>query len=139
MIIDMAVISKELNQLGYITSLVHDNDSSILLFYKDSSEVAIIFGIAQLKVLGDISIGNIMIIHDERPILTFNSILKENSYSYNALLETIKTIEYGINKNYDEDYISKEMLLNEKFKYPDEIIQRFISANNYTPERKKYE
>lgn len=133
MINDMAVISKELNQLGYITSLVHDNDSSILLFYKDRSEAAIIFGIAQLKALGDISIGNIMIIHDERPILTYNSILKENAYSFNVLLEAIKDVEHGVNKNYSEDYISKEMLLNEKFKYPDEIIQRFISTNNYTP------
>lgn len=133
MINDMAVISKKLNQLGYITSLVHDNDSSILLFYKDRSEAAIIFGIAQLKALGDISIGNIMIIHDERPILTYNSILKENTYSFNVLLEAIKDVEHGVNKNYSEDYISKEMLLNEKFKYPDEIIQRFISTNNYTP------
>ena len=103
------------------------------MFYKDRSEAAIIFGIAQLKALGDISIGNIMIIHDERPILTYNSILKENTYSFNVLLEAIKDVEHGVNKNYSEDYISKEMLLNEKFKYPDEIIQRFISTNNYTP------
>lgn len=113
MINDMAVISKELNQLGYITSLVHDNDSSILLFYKDRSEAAIIFGIAQLKALGDISIGNIMIIHDERPILTYNSILKENTYSFNVLLEAIKDVEHGVNKNYSEDAIFLNISVDE--------------------------
>ncbi len=131
---DIAVISKELNLLGYITSLIHDNDSSILLFYKDSSESEIIFGISQSKSFKGISVGNIMLTYDERPSLTYNSILKENTYSFNTLMKAIKAIEIDVNNNYSKDYICNEMLLEEKFKSPKNIINLFISINNYTPQ-----
>lgn len=133
MISDIDVISKKLEQLGYITSLIHDNDSSILLFYRKSKNSEIIFGISQSNTLRDMSVGNIMIIYDDRPTLAYNSILKEDTYSFNALLETIRAIKSGINKNCSEDYISNGMLLEEKFKEPEEIIKLFISINHYTP------
>ena len=133
MINDISVISKELNQLGYTTSLVNYNDGSILLFYRDSTKAEIIFGISQLKATRDISLGNIMLAFDGSPTLVYNSILKEITYSFDELLEKVKAIECGVDENYSKDYISKEMLLDEKFESPREIIQRFIAINNYTP------
>ena len=125
------LISKELEQLGYLTSIIYEKDNIILLFYRESENTTVIFGVSQSNSSQDISIGNI-IIYDSRPTLVYNSILREDTYSFNTLLKAVKAIESGINKNYNEDYISNDMLLREKFKSPDRIIKLFISINNYS-------
>jgi len=129
---DMNAISENLKQLGYITLLLHNQNSNILLFNKKSKNAEIIFGISQAKKEEILYIGNIMIDFNKRPVLAYNTALQAESCSLNALIKTVTVIENDINQSDIPDYVNAEMLHQEKFYNPKEIIKKFMYLNHYT-------
>lgn len=129
---DMNAISENLKQLGYITLLLHNQNSNILLFNKKSKNAEIIFGISQAKKEEILYIGNIMIDFKKRPVLAYNTTLQAESCSLNALIKTVTVIENDINQSDIPDYVNAEMLQQEKFYNPKEIIKKFMHLNHYT-------